>query len=116
MKGNSNGPQCPHPNTTRRPPEGDDLENVNENSETYHTVSLAKVYEDRDGKLQDTTSFSAGELLRVAELAREAHGVIRDIRRDLAVDRRAEEGPAGRSSREERPARFRGRTQPGLER
>lgn len=52
----------------------------------YHTVALAKVYEDRDGKLQETSSFSAGELLRVAELAREAHGVIRELRRDRTLE------------------------------
>lgn len=36
-------------------------ENQGENG-TYHTVCLAKVYEDREGKLQEKSSFSAGEL------------------------------------------------------
>lgn len=92
-------------------------QNAGENGETYHTVAFAKVYEDREGKLQDSSSFSGGELLRLAELAREAHGVIRDIRRERAMERRTEQQPARSApSREERPARFRGRPQPGLER
>jgi len=69
----------------------------------YHTVTMAKVYEDRSGKLQETNSFSSGELLRVAELAREAHTYVRDIRRDLAQDRRSE------PQREDRPGRFQDR-------
>ena len=66
----------------------------------YHTVALAKVYEDRDGKLQETSSFSAGELLRVAELAREAHGVIRGYRRDLALEREPSAGREAPSSQQ----------------
>lgn len=94
-------------------------ENVNEQNDTYHSVTLAKTYEDRNGKLQDTASFSAGELLRVAELAREAHSVIRDMRRERAHEVRAERNTNSRErpSREERPSRFRGRaSSPGLER
>ncbi|SMD04531.1 hypothetical protein [Primorskyibacter flagellatus] len=64
---------------------------LNENDKgSYYTVSLAKVYEDRDGKLKETNSFSAGELLRVAELAREAHGEIRERNREHAIERRVE--------------------------
>lgn len=94
-------------------------QNVSENNETYHTVSLAKVYEDREGKLQETNSFSGSELLRVAELAREAHAFTLELRRDLAAERQFErqaERTAARAqpSREERPSRFRDRPQPGL--
>lgn len=92
-------------------------ENAGDNNETYHTVTLAKVYEDRNGQLQETSSFSAGELLRVAELAREAHGVIRGLRREQAVERRAEqEAPRAQAPWEEKPSRFRKFSQPGLER
>ena len=35
-------------------------ENVNEKNETYHSVTLAKTYEDRNGNLQDSHSFSGG--------------------------------------------------------
>ncbi|MEM7060253.1 MAG: hypothetical protein AAF557_21950 [Pseudomonadota bacterium] len=86
-------------------------ENQNESGETYHTVSLAKTYEDRNGKLQDSHSFSGSELLRVAELAREAHGVIREVRREIAQERNAERSaaPQGQPVREDQPSRFRGR-------
>lgn len=78
-------------------------ENQGESS-TYHTVTLAKVYEDKEGHLQETSSFSAGELLRVAELARESHSLIRDIRRAHNLERSAErEAPA----QDERPHRSR---------
>lgn len=78
-------------------------------SGTYHTVSLAKIYEDRDGKLQETHSFSGGELLRIAELAREAHGVVRGLRRDAALERETDATPepgARAPSRDDRPSRF----------
>lgn len=100
-------------------------ENVNEKNELYHTVSLAKTYEDRDGKLKDSNSFSPGELLRVGELAREAHGVIREVRRDLALERQterqterqAEQQQQKKPVREDRPSRFRGRSSgPSLDR
>lgn len=88
-------------------------ENQGENG-LYHTVSLAKVYEDKQGQLQETSSFSAGELLRVAELARESHGLIRDLRREHAHDRNTERDAP---TREARPRRFRGQSSaPGLER
>lgn len=74
-------------------------------SGAYHTVALAKVYEDRDGKLQETSSFSAGELLRVGELAREAHGLIRDLRRAHNLERTNEREVEGRNERKHRPRR-----------
>ena len=75
----------------------------------YYTVTLAKIYEDKDGHLQETQSFSASELLRVAELAREAHGVVRDLKRERSQERNTEQqAEQGNSrSRSERPARFR---------
>ncbi len=102
-------------------------ENLNEKGEAYPTVALAKTYEHRNGKLQDTVSFSGSELLRVAELAREAHGVIRDMRREHAIERRSEQQNTRSASSHAQlpgegggtPARFRGRAQqssPGMER
>lgn len=75
----------------------------------YYTVSLAKIYEDKDGQLQETQSFSASELLRVAELAREAHGVVRDLKRERSQERNTEQQAelGSNRSRSERPARFR---------
>ena len=48
----------------------------------YFSTQLAKTYEDRDGKLRDTHSFSGTELLRVAELARQAYGASNELRLD----------------------------------
>lgn len=53
----------------------------------YFTTQLAKTYEDRDGKLRDTQSFSSGDLLRVAELARWAYQRSNELRQDLKKDR-----------------------------
>ena len=91
-------------------------ENQGENG-SYHTVTLAKVYEGKDGQLQETSSFSAGELLRVAELARESHGLIRDLRRDHALDRNAP-APDERPHRPRKASadRFAGREGPSLDR
>lgn len=90
-------------------------------SGTYHTVTLAKVYKDKDGQLQETSSFSAGELLRIVELARESHGLIRDIRREHNLDRSAEHEAPTQEQRPHRPRRasadrFAGRDGPSMER
>ncbi|MEX0283341.1 MAG: hypothetical protein AB3N23_01890 [Paracoccaceae bacterium] len=63
----------------------------------YHSVTLAKTFEDRDGKLQDSNSFTGAELLRVAELAREAHSYVREARRDMAAEQQQE--PANKRPR-----------------
>lgn len=49
---------------------------------SFHTVTLAKTYEDQDGKLQDTSSFYHSDLLRIAELGRDAYTKINDLRRE----------------------------------
>ncbi|WP_375228642.1 hypothetical protein [Roseobacter sp. S98] len=92
-------------------------ENSNEKGDIYHSVSLAKTYEDRDGRLQDGHSFGGGELLRVAKLADKSHDVIVERRRELSLDRDQNKAP----SREERQGRFQNnrsnqRSDPGLER
>jgi len=48
----------------------------------YFTTTLAKTYEDRDGKLRDTYGFTGSELLRVAELARTAYAQSIALRRE----------------------------------
>lgn len=58
-------------------------QNATEAGKPYHTVSLSRLYEDRAGKPQETNSFSASELLRIAELAREAYAAVLDIRRNF---------------------------------
>lgn len=59
-------------------------QNTSETGKPYHTISLSRLYEDRAGKPQETNSFSTSELLRVAELAREAYAAVLDIRRHFA--------------------------------
>ena len=46
----------------------------------YFSTTLAKTYEDRDGNLRDTHSFSGSDLLRVAELARQAYTASNELR------------------------------------
>ena len=53
----------------------------------YFTTTLAKTYEDRNGKPRDTHSFSGSDLLRIAELARNAYGRSNELRRDLKQQR-----------------------------
>ena len=85
----------------------------------YHSVTLSKLYEGDDGKLKETQSFSPSDLLHVAELARDAHRVVRDRRRDLSRERDAEPvveaerpvrqpEPRQEAPRDDRPSRFRG--------
>lgn len=49
----------------------------------YHSVTLARTYKDRDGNLQDTSSFRAKDMLGLSELARRAHHEAHD--RDRAA-------------------------------
>lgn len=45
----------------------------------YHSVTVARTYKDRDGKLQDTQSFRSQDMLGLAELARRAHHHAHDL-------------------------------------
>lgn len=91
----------------------------------YHSITMSKLYEGDDGQLKETRSFSPGDLLSVAELAREAHRFVRDRRRELSRERDAEplvepDAPAVKAEprrdvrRDDRPERF--RDYPALER
>lgn len=80
----------------------------------FHTVALSRTYEDRNGQLQDTNSFSANELPRVARLTDEAYGRVLDMKREQSRDRRAEQ--TRETAPETTPERFRNRAQPGMER
>jgi hypothetical protein len=74
---------------------------------TYHAVTLSKIYEDKEGRLQESHSFTGSELLRIAELAREAHAFTRDLRRETTVERQSERAPErAEPSRDARPKRF----------
>ncbi|MEM6891757.1 MAG: hypothetical protein AAF636_27095 [Pseudomonadota bacterium] len=88
----------------------------NNKGAVFHTVTFARTYEDKDGRLQDSHSFSRSELLRVAKLADRSDDLIEDRRRELAVERTQDQAP----SQEGRSDRFHnqsyGRNGPGLER
>lgn len=48
----------------------------------YFRTTLSRTYQDEQGQLHDTNSFADRDLLRVAELAREAHAYTKDQRRE----------------------------------
>lgn len=50
----------------------------------YYTTTFARTYEDREGNLKDSHSFSSNDLLRVGELARQAHHRTGELRRAYA--------------------------------
>lgn len=56
-------------------------ENEGENGILYSTT-LARTYHANDGALKDSHSFSGSELLRIAELARQAYAAVNAFRRD----------------------------------
>jgi hypothetical protein len=60
-------------------------ENEGENGVIYSTT-LARTYHANDGSLKDAHSFSGSELLRVAELARQAYAAVNAHRRDHAPE------------------------------
>lgn len=57
----------------------------------YHAVTLARTYKDRDGNLQDTSSFRAKDMLGLSELARRAHHHAHDLDREAFKERRRAE-------------------------
>ena len=85
-------------------------QNESRDRETYYSVTLAKTYEDQNGKLRDTSSFSESELLRVAELAKEMRGVMLNLRRDRSQAKSQEHAQTRDDRpRDTRPKRFQGR-------
>ncbi len=66
----------------------------------FFTTDLAKTYEDKDGNLKDSRSFGEKDLLGIAELARQAHNQVKDLRREAFQQQR--QGNDGRSQNRER--------------
>lgn len=66
-------------------------QNEGENG-VYFTTTFARTYEAGEGELKDAHSFSGSELLRVAELARQAYAHTRTLRRDLTHETEPETG------------------------
>jgi hypothetical protein len=61
---------------------------------TFFAVTFARTYEDKDGKLQDTNSFSGVELLRLARLADKAYDRAAKLTRAARVTDETEEEEA----------------------
>lgn len=96
--------------------------NQNRDGDTYYSVNLAKVYEDRNGKLQETSSFSDTEVLRIAELGKEARTHALHLKREQSHERKNQQSHDQGQGRDaeyrggDTPARFQDRTSPGMER
>lgn len=74
--------QTPRPKTVR---DGDIKASIWRNegeSGVFHSTTLARTYEDKDGRLRDTNSFIGTDLLRVAEIARQAYTQSRAMDRE----------------------------------
>ena len=54
----------------------------------YHSVTLARTYKDREGQLQETSSFRAKDMLGLSELARRAHHHTHDLDRTAFKEQR----------------------------
>ncbi|MBO6559440.1 MAG: hypothetical protein JJ959_02840 [Nisaea sp.] len=48
----------------------------------FYATTITRTYKDRDGEYRDTNSFVAGDLLKVAELARKAYERTNELSRD----------------------------------
>lgn len=59
---------------------------------TFYNTNLSKLYEDRNGQLKETTSYNSTELLRIAELARQAHTNI-NMHRAATLTQEAHDAP-----------------------
>ena len=49
----------------------------------YYATTFAKSYEDKNGDLRDSHSFTGADLLRLAELARQAYAQTNALRAEL---------------------------------
>lgn len=65
----------------------------------YHSVTLARTYKDRDGQIQDTSSFRAKDMLGLSELARRAHHHTHDLDRTAFKEQRQAQEEQARSQK-----------------
>ena len=65
----------------------------------YFTTDFAQTYKDEDGKLKDKHNFGEKDLLSIAELARQAHHRVKELRREAYKERRQDTSQQGRSGR-----------------
>lgn len=75
--------------------------NESENG-VYHSTKLSRAYQDQDGNWRDSSNFAQSDLLNIAELAREAHQYIKDVKREHSQSRDVSQ--AQKAFREKRQA------------
>lgn len=87
--------------------------NQNRDGDTYFSINLAKVYQDRNGNWQETNSFSETDILRINELAKEARSHALHLRREQALERQNDRSQDQERSdnRGETPRRFQDRSE-----
>ena len=56
----------------------------------FFTTKLGKTYEDRNGKLKDSQSFSNGDLIKLSELTRRAYVRTSELYREVRNEREQE--------------------------
>lgn len=76
----------------------------------FWSVTFSKTYKDERGNYQDSQSFSGTDLLRVAELSRDAYARTNQLRREHMQSQRNDERPAQEFERQ--TTRERARTRP----
>ena len=57
----------------------------------YHSVTLARIYKDRNGELRNTNSFRAKDMLGLSELSRRAHHHTNDLDREAFKEQRRDD-------------------------
>ncbi|WP_300532441.1 hypothetical protein [Maricaulis sp.] len=57
----------------------------------FYATELARTYQDRDGNLHDSRSFSGTDLLKVSELAKTAYQRTQELKREKAQDRQPDQ-------------------------
>ena len=65
----------------------------------FFSTTFSRAYKDQDGEYRDTQSFGQDDLLRLSELASEAHRTTNALSREAFKDRRSDEERTQKRSR-----------------
>lgn len=69
----------------------------------FFSTTFARTYKDQDGELRDAHTFDSADLLKLSELARQAHHRVNDLAREAFRQRReAENGTKTRTRTRDR--------------
>lgn len=93
----SNTPKNPPVETLREGPLKAALWRNESERGAYHSVTLARTYKDREGQLQETSSFRAKDMLGLSELTRRAHYHTHDLDRTAFKEQRQAQEAQARS-------------------